>query len=160
AQIFPASGADTSCASAAEPVAFAASTWPGRLRLAQRLSVPAIAKIAASARPVRVCLAWRSHHAVAKGMAGVRSQRCIRIGSWVRRLFCGTGLVVVVIFFFLVAVAVFFFVWRDHFRRRGGDERVELLLGLVEDGADFCIEVLQDPVVRRAERVDVDGNTR
>src|SRR5204863_9958611 len=99
--------------------------------------------------------------AVARGMAGVRSQRCIRIVSSVRKLFCGTGLVVVVIFFFLVAVAVavFFFVWRDHFRRRGGDERVELLLGLVEDGADFRIEVPQDSAVSRTERVDIEGDT-
>src|SRR5438034_6798473 len=73
AHIFPASGADTSCASAAEPVAFAASTWPGRLRLVARLRVPAIAKIAATARPVRVCLAWRLHYVAAWGMAMVCS---------------------------------------------------------------------------------------
>src|SRR5438477_9483859 len=94
-------------------------------------------------------------------MAGVRSQRCIRIVSSVRILFCGTGLVVVVIFFFLVAVAVavFFCVWRDHLRRRGGDERVELLLGVVEDRAELRVEVPKDPVVGSAQRVDVEGDT-
>src|SRR5439155_16077138 len=97
AQTFPASGADVSCERAAAFAGFAESASPaGRPRLAQRLSVPARANTAATARPVRVCLGWRCHHALAKGMAGVRSQGCIRIVSSLRSL-CGTGLVVVVI---------------------------------------------------------------
>src|SRR5439155_18063882 len=160
AQTFPASGADVSCERAAAFAGFAESASPaGRPRLAQRLSVPARAKTAATARPVRVCLAWRCHHALAKGMAGVlRSHRCIRIVSSLRSL-CGTGLVVVVIFFlFLVAVVVLLCVRRDHFGRRGSDERIELLLRLVQDRSELRIEVPENAVVSRAQRADIEGH--
>src|SRR5216110_1125697 len=73
-QLFPASGA---VASGFRATALAPA---GRLRLAQRLSVPASANSTATARPVRVCLGCRCHQANAIGIAG-RGQRRIRIVS-------------------------------------------------------------------------------
>src|SRR2546430_1100254 len=73
-QLFPASGAE---ASGLRTIALAPV---GRPRLAQRLRVPARARSAATARPVRVCFACRRHHALAIGIVG-RGQRRIRIVS-------------------------------------------------------------------------------
>src|SRR3989442_10091089 len=94
---------------------------------------------------------------MAIGTAGVRSQRCMRMVSSRRGL--GTVLVVVVIFVPLLVLLVVF-LGRARLRRRGGHERVELLLRVVEDGAELGVKVAEDAVVRRAQRVDIERDTR